>query len=106
MYTSNLIVDLPALGEAECFDVILERPGIKIERIVSHGHSSPKDFWYDQETNEWVTILKGNALLLFEGDSTRVALQPGSHLNIPAHRRHRVEWTDPNEDTVWLTVHY
>ena len=33
----------------------------KIERIVSRGHASPEDFWYDQEENEWVMVVKGTA---------------------------------------------
>jgi cupin 2 domain-containing protein len=106
MSTPNIFSDIPRTGQDEFFEVLLENPKIKIERIVSHGHSSPGDFWYDQDTNEWVAVLKGSAMLVIEGESNSVVLEAGSHINLPAHTRHRVQWTDPNEDTIWLTVHY
>jgi mannose-6-phosphate isomerase-like protein (cupin superfamily) len=60
--------------------------------------------WYDQQEAEWVVVLKGEAKLLFQGDAQPIHLKPGDHVTIPAHRRHRVEWTTPNEPTVWLAV--
>jgi cupin 2 domain-containing protein len=84
---------------------IVTRPGVKIERIVSRGHRSPKGYWYDQAFDEWVLLLKGSAALEMEGESTLVRLQPGDHLMIAAHTRHRVVWTDEGQDTIWLTVH-
>lgn len=80
--------------------------GIRIERIVSRGHSSPPGYWYDQGRNEFVVLLKGSAGLRFEDRKDTVVLQPGDWIDIPAHEKHRVEWTDPNLDTVWLAVHY
>jgi cupin 2 domain-containing protein len=77
---------------------------VLIERIVSHGHRSLEGFWYDQKRCEWVVLLKGAARLQFE-DHT-VEMRPGDALNIPAHVRHRVEWTSPDEPTIWLAVHY
>ncbi len=79
---------------------------LRLERIVSHGHHSPKNFWYDQELNEWVLLLKGSAGILFEGNDTVLDLYPGDYLNIPAHQKHRVEWTSSKESTIWLAVHY
>lgn len=77
---------------------------MRVERIVSRGHTSPDDFWYDQDEHEWVLVLSGRAVLRFEdGD---VALGPGEHVDIPAHVKHRVQWTSPGEDTVWLAVFY
>ena len=35
-----------------------------------------------------------------------VELKPGSFINILARRRHRVEWTTPDEPTIWLAIHY
>ncbi len=102
---ANLFADLPADGEDESFQEILSRPDIKIERIVSRGHRSPKGFWYDQDGDEWVLLVQGNAGLEFEGDAATVDLKPGDHLLIPAHQRHRVAWTSENEDTIWLAVH-
>jgi cupin 2 domain-containing protein len=106
MIPANVLANIPQPTADEFFETLVQRPHIKIERIVSHGHSSPKDFWYDQDMNEWVLLLKGRAKLLFEGEATQVEMIAGSYLEIPAHKKHRVEWTDPREDTVWLAVHY
>ena len=102
---SNLYADLPTAMKDESFQEILSRPNLKIERIVSRGHCSPDDFWYDQEVDEWVLLVQGQAGLEFEGDSDTIELKPGDHLLIPAHRRHRVAWTSESEDTIWLAVH-
>lgn len=79
---------------------------VRIERIVSTGHPSPEGFWYDQDEHEWVVVLMGRAKLIFEGNSEPVEMGPGDYMNIPAHRKHRVEWTSPDEPTVWLAVFY
>jgi cupin 2 domain-containing protein len=78
---------------------------VKVERIVSRGHTTAPDTWYDQESHEWVLVLRGRAIVQFENEDP-IPLGPGDHLNIPAHRRHRVTWTDPDQATVWLAVHY
>ena len=78
---------------------------MRIERIVSHGHASPADFWYDQEEAEWVLLVQGSALLAF-ADGRETALEAGDYVHIPAHCRHRVVQTDPNMPTVWLAVFY
>ncbi len=90
----------------ELFQKILQTENLKVERIVSKGHSSEEDHWYDQEENEWVILLKGSAGLLFEGDKKVVVLRKGDFINIPARTKHRVEWTDPEMVTVWLAIHY
>ena len=92
--------------DQELFEILLETPAIRIERITSHGHVSPKDFWYDQERHEMVFLLRGSAALRFEDEHEVFTMEPGDFVNIPAHRRHRVEWTDPDQPTVWLAVHY
>ena len=102
---SNLFSGYRTDAKAERFDALLERPGLVLERIVSCGQASPLDHWYDQEQAEWVILLRGSAGILFEGDSRPIGLQPGDHLFIPPHRRHRVDWTDPKEPTVWLALH-
>lgn len=78
----------------------------KIERIVSRGHESPSDFWYDQETTEWVLLLKGSAIILFEEPEETISLEPGDWIEIAAHRRHRVDSTAKEAETVWLAVHW
>ena len=91
---------------AEQVDVLVSADGLRIERIVSTGQASPPGFWYDQDWAEWVMVLSGSAGLLFEGEAGPRALGPGDCVDIPAHARHRVEWTDPARPTVWLAVHY
>ena len=102
--TDNLFENLPPSIPIELIQVIAANRHVRIERIVSLGHSSPDDFWYDQEEQEWVIVLKGAARLRFE--DTAVDLKPGDFVNIPAHKKHRVEWTTPDEPTIWLAVFY
>jgi cupin 2 domain-containing protein len=84
----------------------MSSPGLRIERVVSRGQASPAGFWYDQAQDEWVIVLAGSALVMFEGESAATRMAPGDHVHIPAHRRHRVEWTDPEQATIWLAVHH
>jgi cupin 2 domain-containing protein len=102
----NLLTDLPEPTGGENFDDLLRLPGLRIERIVSAGQVSPPGFWYDQPEREWVLVLAGAAVLRFEDEPAPRALNPGDFADIAAHRRHRVEWTDPDRATVWLAVHY
>jgi cupin 2 domain-containing protein len=102
----NLFDNLPARLPAEIVDTIASGDGVRIERIVSHGHCSPPGFWYDQAEAEWVLLLRGEATLCFERDNRIVRLSAGTHVNIPAHERHRVDRTADNEPTVWLAVFY
>ena len=104
--TGNLFADIPARLSQEEITTLMSAPDLRIERIVSRGQSSPPGFWYDQAQAEWVIVLAGAALVMFEGDSAAIRMEPGDHVHIPAHRRHRVEWTDPAQATVWLAVHH
>jgi cupin 2 domain-containing protein len=102
---TNLFERIPASLPDELFETLIETQTFKLERIVSAGHATPLGEWYDQERTEWVVLLSGSAALLFEGEPEARILRPGDHLLIPAHRRHRVEWTDPAVKTVWLALH-
>lgn len=102
---TNLLSDLPPPSPTEHIDALLTVAGMRIERIVSTGQASPPDFWYDQDAPEWVLVLSGSAGLLIDGDAAPRALHAGDYVLIPAHARHRVEWTDPAVPTVWLAVH-
>ncbi len=90
----------------EVFETLIENRHFKLERIISKGQATPPGEWYDQERNEWVILLKGRAGVSFEDQPGVRDLQPGDFLSIPKHRRHRVEWTDPAEETIWLALHY
>lgn len=103
--SGNLYSSLPDKSEHEFFEELLCHENIKIERIVSQGHTSPADGWYDQPENEWVVVLEGSGSILFESGN-KVNLKKGDYLNIPAHTRHKVTWTDPHHPTIWLAIHY
>jgi cupin 2 domain-containing protein len=103
---NNLFASLPVGIAAELTEPLLEAKSVHVERIVSHGHASPEDFWYDQDNPEWVVVLKGAARLRFENQDRAMEMIPGDFVNIAAHQRHRVEWTTPDEPTVWLAIHY
>lgn len=87
----------------ETFTTLLTRPGVRVERIGSHGHVTPPCETYDQAEDEWVFIAEGAARLWLE-DRGEVSLDTGDHLLIPAHCRHRVIWTDPDRRTVWIAL--
>ena len=93
----------PSLAE-ELVESLHSTRELRIERIVSQGQSSPDGFWYDQSQHEWVVVLRGAARLEFEHETRE--LRPGDFVNIPAHVRHRVAWTTPDEPTIWLAVFY
>jgi cupin 2 domain-containing protein len=100
----NLFTNLPKTLPEELSTVLQQGQGIRIERIVSKGHTSPEGFWYEQPMHEWVVVLKGAARLEFE--DRVVEMRVGDSINIPAGQKHRVAWTTPDEPTVWLAVFY
>ncbi|RMH70719.1 MAG: cupin domain-containing protein [Gemmatimonadetes bacterium] len=107
MKIQNFYTDVPEghIPE-ELFQVWVELPHLKLERIISTGHATPPGEWYDQAWAEWVMLLQGQAVLRFADDPEPVHLRPGDYLLIPPHCRHRVEWTDPEHVTLWLAVHF
>ena len=105
MPLKNIFESIPDNLDEEVFEQLIQSEHVKIERIISKGHRSPESGWYDQEQNEWVIVLKGEAVISIE-DEIDVNLKAGSHINIPAHKRHKVSWTDPETETIWLAVHY
>jgi cupin 2 domain-containing protein len=103
--SGNLLTNLGAAGAEEDVAPLLTTPEVRIMRIVSHAHASPPGFWYDQDETEWVMVVSGAAGLLIDGETAVRGLGPGDWLLIPAHVRHRVEWTASDQPTVWLAVH-
>ena len=103
--SGNLFESLPEDIPEELFTDIILGKNIKIERIVSKGHNAPQSGWYDQDEDEWVIVLKGEARLSFQNGED-LLLVTGSHISIPARTKHKVTWTTPNTETVWLAVHY
>lgn len=104
--TVDNLFEIPECRQAEQATILVSAPGVRIERIVSHGQASPPDFWYDQPFSEWVLLLAGAAALQFAGEAEPRRLKPGDAVLIPPHCRHRVEWTDETAPTIWLAVHF
>ena len=101
----NIFNSIPENLDVELIDVLVQTEHVKLERIISKGHRSPDSGWYDQLHNEWVVVLKGEARIVFENDQ-ELSLKAGSYLDIPAHTKHKVSWTNPQTETVWLAIHY
>jgi len=106
MKINNIFQNFAIDTSEELFEQLLSTPHFKLERIISTGQATPPGEWYDQPQDEWVILLSGSAGLLLENDPTIQILQPGDYLHIPAHLRHRVEWTDHSQPTLWLALHY
>ncbi len=106
MRKGNIYSVVPVRAPEEIFETLAESGEVRIERIVSDAHASPEGFWYDQDESEWVMVLEGSAGLRFGGEEEILVLKPGDWVDIPAHVRHRVEWTDPGEKTIWVAVFY
>ena len=102
----NMLSNLPVQLPHERFDELLCGGSFRLERILSTGQATPAGQWYDQDQAEWVLVLRGSAQLQFEGQAEAVELGPGDYVLIPAHCRHRVQWTDPRSPTVWLALHF
>ena len=101
----NLFANIPKNLDEEVFEQLVKSEHISIERIISKGHQSPQSGWYDQDKNEWVLVLSGKAILSFD-EGSDITLKKGDYINIPAHKKHKVKWTDPSVETIWLAVFY
>ena len=96
----------------ELFQSLYKTNSTHIERIISTGQFTPSDEWYDQERDEYVVLLKGEATLLIENkvengvELKEVKLKNGDYINIPKHVRHQVKETSKDDPCIWLAVHY
>ena len=105
--TGNLRSSLPARPlPDEVVDLLVDRPGLRIERIVSTGQATPEGQWYDQDGDELVLVVDGAARLHIEGEATDRALSEGDWILLPARCRHRVTWTRAEPPTAWLAIHF
>lgn len=102
----NLFARLPTSLPDEFVEELLRGGSFRLRRIVSSGHATPSGQWFDQEDDEWVVLLSGVAGLRIEGEADVRVLRPGDWVLLSAHVRHRVEWTDSQQHTVWLALHY
>lgn len=102
----TLLEGIPVQLPEELIETICSSGSVMIERIVSRGHASPEGVWYDQERSEFVLVVRGSAGLKIKNEDDIVVLKAGDYLNIGAHVKHRVEWTDSACETIWLAVHY
>jgi len=103
---SSIFDGVPPIFTGEWVERIAGKKGVRIERIVSTGQTTPEGHWYDQETDEWVLVVAGAARLRIEGEATDRELGEGDWIFLPAHCRHRVTWTRAEPPTVWLAVHF
>ena len=101
----NIFEGVSEVLNDEFIEELVVNKNFKLERIVSDGHSSPDNFWFDQKKNELVILLSGSAELSYD-DGQKFELNPGDYLTIPAHQKHRVDKTDLFEKTFWLALHY
>lgn len=101
----HLFAGIPDALPAEQFDTLLQTGACRLERIISIGHATPPGEWYDQDGDEWVALLQGQARLRFADEVAARLLTPGDYVWIPAHCRHRVEWTSKNPPAIWLALH-
>jgi len=101
----NIFSEIPPQLDDELFETLVETESLKVERIVSQAHATPAGQWYDQTQDEWVLLLTGSAAVTVEGQAT-IVLTPGDYLHLPAHQRHRVEWTQTGQNSVWLALHF
>lgn len=101
--TTNLFEWGNSVHTEEITEQLLRRKDVRVERILSGGHASPIDFWYDQDEDEWVAVLQGSAALQWS-DGSITELVAGNWLLIPAHTKHRVERTSLTPACVWLAI--
>ncbi len=97
----NLLDNIPSTSIDEIFKTIVSNDNVKIERIISYGQTTPKDYWYDQDENEFVYIVQGKAKIKYD-DGTIHILNINDSLYIQAHQKHQVIYT--SNPTIWLTV--
>lgn len=101
MKVKNLLENIPDSSKDEIFETLISNDNVRIERIISYGQITPKDYWYDQDEDEFVLIIKGSAKILYK-DGTIITLNTNDFLNIEAHQKHQVIYTE--DTTVWLAV--
>lgn len=92
----------PAPQGEETFVELARGGGARVERIASRAVSDGE--WYEQGWTEFVLLVAGAARLAF-ADGREHALSPGDWAVLPAGCRHRVAWTDPEMETIWLALH-
>jgi len=105
MKSSNIFANIASSVNGEVFEDIISKENIQIQRIISSPNSGDTSKWYDQDTDEWVIVLQGSAIITFE-NKDKTHLNAGDYLNIPAHTKHQVSWTTPDEKTIWIAIHY
>jgi cupin 2 domain-containing protein len=106
MIKDNIFQIPEGTSKEELFNNLLKNENFRLERIISTGQASPTGFWYDGKSSEWVIVLEGSAVLFFEDDIEPIEMEKGDYILIPPHRRHRIDWTDPENPTVWLALHF
>ncbi len=106
MKAQNIFSGMPAGLSGELIEILLQSGQTRIERILSNGQITPEGEWYDQAQDEWLIVLRGAARLQLHDQENETSLHAGDYLHIPAHCKHRVSWTDPEQQTLWLALFF
>ncbi|NLN95503.1 MAG: cupin domain-containing protein [Bacteroidales bacterium] len=106
MYKNNIfeISEVIQRSEDEVFETLFYGNNIRVERIISTGQTTPEDQWYDQDTDEWVVLLQGEARLSFENEED-VFLKKGDYMLIQSRKKHKVSYTSTDPACIWLAIH-
>lgn len=99
MPSGNLYFDATVPSVGERFDTLLSHRNLVIERILSSARTSPGE--YVQTQDEWVVLLKGEAVLEVAG--RRIELRSGDYLFLPSGTPHTV--ASVSEGALWLAIH-
>lgn len=99
---NNIFDKIGEAGEEEQFELLQKGAHYRIERIMSAGHSSPESFFYDQENDEWIMLVQGEATLEVEGKLT--VLKAGDYMFLPKNCKHRIEKTSIDPACIWLCI--
>ena len=88
----------------ESFESLVITYDLLVERIVTGESFTAPSQWYDQDKDEWVVLMQGQAELEFEDDEV-LGLSKGDYIFIPAHKRHRVKAVSKSPNCIWLAIH-
>jgi cupin 2 domain-containing protein len=100
----NIFTDPGIEDTKELFEVIATLDDARIERIITQKPYSSPGQWYNQEQDEWVVLLRGNATIEIR-DQGLIELRSGDYIMLPAHCQHRITRTSADPACIWLAVH-
>ena len=119
----NIYDKIPESITEEIIEIMYQNPHCKVERIISNGQITTENEWYDQDQEEWIILVQGEATILIEKlqeessdkcnilncnikeeSCDKVHMVKGDTLLIKSHQKHRVIYTSQNPLCIWLCV--